>query len=95
MLRNYLITALRNLMRNRLYAAISILGLAVAFAAAILIGQFVRGEFGYDRWLPGHQQVYAIANVLDLPGQPCGQGRRRFGARGRCVLVLHPCNCME
>ena len=34
MFRNYLVTALRNLARNRLYAAISILGLAVAFTAA-------------------------------------------------------------
>ena len=58
MFRNYLVTALRNLARNRLYAAISILGLAVAFTAAILIGQFVRNEFSYDRWIPGYEQVY-------------------------------------
>jgi putative ABC transport system permease protein len=70
MFRNYLVTALRNLARNRLYGAISILGLAVAFASAILIGQFVRGEFGYDRWVPGRDRVYAIANVLQLPGRP-------------------------
>jgi hypothetical protein len=34
MLRNILAASLRNLIRNRLYAAISIGGLAVAFAAA-------------------------------------------------------------
>jgi putative ABC transport system permease protein len=67
--RNYLITALRNLARNRLYAAISILGLAVAFAAAILIAQFVRGEFSYDRWVPGYQQVYRVSDVWLQPGQ--------------------------
>ncbi len=67
--RNYLITALRNLSRNRLYAAISILGLAVAFAAAILIAQFVRNEFSYDRWVPGYQQVYRVSDLLLQPGQ--------------------------
>ncbi len=70
MFRNYLVTALRNLMRNWLFGAISILGLAVAFAAAILIAQFVRNEFSYDHWLPGYQQVYKIADILTQPGQP-------------------------
>src|SRR6185437_2280398 len=70
MFRNYLVTALRNLGRNWLYGAISILGLAVAFAAALLIAQFVRNEFSYDRWIPGYQQVYKLTDVLQSPGQP-------------------------
>ena len=70
MLHNYLVTAMRNLARNRLYAAISILGLAVAFAATILIAQFVRNEFSYDHWIPGYQQVYKVADILTQPGQP-------------------------
>jgi putative ABC transport system permease protein len=70
MLRNYVVTALRNLARNWLYGAISIAGLAVAFAVALLIGQFVRNEFSYDRWLPGYQQVYKLTDVLQSPGQP-------------------------
>jgi len=70
MLRNYLVTALRNLMRNRLYAGITILGLAVAFTAAILIGQFVRNELTYDHWIPGYERVYKINNTLVQPGQP-------------------------
>ena len=74
MFRNYLVTALRNLGRNWLYGAIGILGLAVAFTAALLIAQFVRGEFSYDRWLPGYQQVYKIANVIVQPSQPPSPG---------------------
>ncbi len=70
MLRNSPVTAQRNLMRNRLYAGITILGLAVAFTAAILIGQFVRGELTYDHWIPGYQRVYKIAFTLVQPAQP-------------------------
>jgi putative ABC transport system permease protein len=70
MLRNYLVTAVRNLMRNRLYAGITILGLAVAFTAAILIGQFVRNELTYDHWIPGYERVYKIDNTLVQPSQP-------------------------
>ncbi len=60
MLRNYLAAALRNLVRNRLYAAINIIGLAVGFGAALLIALFVRDELTYDRWIPGHENIYRI-----------------------------------
>src|SRR4051812_24545133 len=61
MLRNYLTTALRNLVRNGLYAAINIVGLALGFAAAILIALFVRDELTYDHWIPGHDRIYRVA----------------------------------
>ena len=44
MFRNYLAAALRNLVRNRLYTAINIVGLTVAFAAALLIALFLRDD---------------------------------------------------
>jgi putative ABC transport system permease protein len=61
---NYLVTALRNLERNRLYASITIFGLAAAFAVAILIGQFVRHELTYDHWIPGYKRIYKVTNTL-------------------------------
>ena len=69
MFRIYLVTALRNLKRNRLYAAISIAGLAVAFAAAILIGVFVRDDLTTDRFIHGHADVYRLSINLVAPGQ--------------------------
>jgi len=39
MIRNYLTTALRNLTRNKLVAAINVIGLAVGFAAALLVAR--------------------------------------------------------
>lgn len=75
MLRNYLTTALRNLTRNKLYAAINVLGLAMGFAAAILIFLFVRDELSFDQWIPGHEQVYR----LDSTQLFTGEKRRRRG----------------
>src|SRR5258708_36567211 len=69
MFRNYLTAALRNLARNRLYAGINIGGLAVGFAAAILIGLFVRDEFSYDSFIPAHQRVYRVSSVRIVPGR--------------------------
>src|SRR5687767_11734826 len=66
MFRNYLASALRNLVRNRLYAAINIVGLAVGFCAALLIVLFVRSEYSYDRFFPGHQDVYLLTTTKDM-----------------------------
>ena len=69
MFRNYLSAALGNIGRNGLYAGITILGLAVSFAAAILIGLYVRDEFSFDRFIPGHERVWRLQDDLLLPGQ--------------------------
>ena len=70
MFSNYLVTALRNLVRNWLYAGITVLGLAISFAAAILIGLFIHEEYSFDRFIPGYEQVYRLEFNLVLPGQP-------------------------
>lgn len=68
MFRNYLAAALRNLARNRLYAAINVVGLSVGFATALLIGLFVQHETTFDRFIPGYQNIYKLSNGLRLPG---------------------------
>jgi len=67
MLRSYLIAALRNLVRNRLYAAINIIGLAVGFASVILIALYVREETSFDRFWPDFQRVYLMSMELRIP----------------------------
>jgi putative ABC transport system permease protein len=64
MFRNYFAAALRNLSRNRLYAGVTIAGLAIGFAAAMLIALFVRDEYSYDRFVPGNKQVYRISETI-------------------------------
>jgi putative ABC transport system permease protein len=70
MLRNVLAATLRNLMRNRLHAAISIGGLAIGMAAAILTGLYIRGELSFDSFMPGHDKAYVVVWELDQPGAP-------------------------
>jgi putative ABC transport system permease protein len=66
MFRNYIMAALRNLARNRLYAAINIVGLAVGLCAALLIALFVRDEYSYDRFFPGYRDVYLLTETEDM-----------------------------
>ena len=68
MLRNYLAAALGNLRRNWLYAGITILGLGVSFAAAILIGLYLRDEVSFDRFVPNHERVFRLETDLTWPG---------------------------
>ena len=65
MFRNYMAAALRNLVRNRLYAAINIVGLALGVSAALLIALFVRDEHSYDQFFPGYRDVYLLTESKD------------------------------
>jgi putative ABC transport system permease protein len=70
MLRNYLAAALRNLSRNRLYAGVTIFGLAVGFASALLIGLYLRHEFTYDQFVKGHDRVFLMNEIYKAPNKP-------------------------
>ena len=69
MFRNYLSAALRNLLRNRLVSIINIGGLALGFAAAILIALYLRYQLNYEQFLPGHDQVYRLSLTIEWPGR--------------------------
>lgn len=58
MFRNYLIIAVRNLLRYKLFSAINIFGLSVGMACCILIFLYVQNECSYDRYNQKGHQIY-------------------------------------
>src|SRR3954454_7501237 len=58
MWRNYLTVGVRALAKNRTYAFINILGLAIGMAACLMILLFVRYEMSYDAWIPRADDTY-------------------------------------
>ena len=77
MIRNYLKTALRNLIRNKKYSLINISGLAIGIASCILIFIVVHYELSYDRFQPDYNRIYQVAiedkspDAIDYtPGTP-------------------------
>lgn len=60
MLRNYITIAWRNILNNKVYSAINILGLAAGMAVALMIGLWVVNEYSYDRFLPNYEQLYQV-----------------------------------
>ncbi len=60
MLRNYLTIALRNLAKNKVYTAINIVGLSVAFASAFLLFLTAAHEFSYDRFHENRDRIFRV-----------------------------------
>jgi putative ABC transport system permease protein len=73
MISNYLLVALRNLIRHKLYSFINIAGLTVGLTCAIFIILFVRDQLSYDRWIPGTENLYRVEITFKLPGKPPSQ----------------------
>jgi len=60
MFRNYLKTAFRNLLKEKMHAGINIIGLAIGMAVSILVILFIQYELSYDRWQVNSDQIYRL-----------------------------------
>ncbi|MFM8849307.1 MAG: ABC transporter permease, partial [Cytophagales bacterium] len=67
MLANYLLLALRNIAKQRGYAIVNILGLAVGLAASLFIVLYVRDELTFDTMHPAANQTYRMGYVVSFP----------------------------
>jgi putative ABC transport system permease protein len=72
MLRHYLSLALRHIACNRLYALISVMGLAIGFGAATLIGLYLHDELTYELWLPNSERIYRVGPSTETSGEAAG-----------------------
>ncbi len=77
MIYNYLKTAWRNLLRNKSYMLINVLGLTVGIAACLLIFMVVRFETSFDNFHPKRNNVYRVVSEFETedgvshsPGAP-------------------------
>jgi putative ABC transport system permease protein len=70
MLKNYLTTALRHILKNRLFSAINIFGLAVGMMSCILILLYVKAETSYDKWIPESEKIVRLHSAYYSPGRP-------------------------
>jgi putative ABC transport system permease protein len=70
MFRNYLVVAWRNLVRNKLYSLINVLGLAIGIALCILSYLFVSREWSYDNFHEHRQRIYLLRMDYQTAGKP-------------------------
>ena len=69
MLRNYIVIAIRNLFRNKLFSIINILGLAIGMAASLLITEFIVSELSYDNFHVNHDRIFRVIIQEEKDGQ--------------------------
>ena len=61
MLSNYLKIAIRNLLGQKIYTGINVLGLAISIAACLLIVVYVKHETSYDNFFPDKERIYKLS----------------------------------
>jgi ABC-type antimicrobial peptide transport system permease subunit len=69
MIKNYFKIAIRNLLRNKAFSAINILGLSIGMASAILILVWIENEVSYDNFHEKKDRIYEAWNKASFDGK--------------------------
>ncbi|RRA99780.1 ABC transporter permease [Larkinella rosea] len=68
MLTNYLKIAIRNLLRNKTFSAINILGLSVGLTCCLLLLLYIRSELSFDQHHQHANELYLMSSEVKSPG---------------------------
>ncbi len=68
MIRNYIKTAFRNLMKNKGFTFINVFGLTLGLATCLLIVFYVFDELSYDRYNTKYDRIYRLNNEIKFGG---------------------------
>ena len=69
MFKNYMIVAVRNLMRHRVYSVISVLGLAIGMATCFVIVRYIQDELSFDGWHTKADRIYRVIRETRSGGE--------------------------
>ena len=69
MIKNYLRIALRNILKNKVFSTINILGLAVGMAVALLIGMWIWDEISFNHYHKNHSRLGEIVSIETFNGE--------------------------
>jgi len=64
MIRSYIKTSLRNIIRNKLFSAINIVGLSISMSVGLLLIAFLLDLHAYDRFNKNGARIYRISSIL-------------------------------
>lgn len=78
MLKNYVIVALRNIQRQKLYAFIKIFGLSIGIAACILIYLFIVDELSFDNFHKNGDRLFRVVRIQYDKDTKKETGRQQF-----------------
>ncbi len=67
MLYNYIVSAIRNLRKNKVYTTINFTGLSVGICCCVLISLYVYDESSYDAFFDDADRIYRVALEREYP----------------------------
>ncbi len=73
MIGNYLKTSGRNLLRNKLFSSINIVGLAISMSVGLLLIAFLMDLYSYDRFHENGGRIYRVTNVTAFDSERDGR----------------------
>ncbi len=68
MFKNYFKISLRNIRKNKLYAAINIFGLSIGLAACLIIGIYIHHELSYDQFNKNADRIVRVTMEYKMAG---------------------------
>src|ERR1700722_14953385 len=68
MIKNYLKTAFRSLLKNKGFTTINVLGLTLGIATCLLIVFYVLDELSYDKFNVKADRIYRVNNDIKFGG---------------------------
>lgn len=72
MLKNYILTAWRNLLKNRVFSIINLVGFSLGVACTILIFAYVWDELHFDQYHEHADRTYRVALERSFPNRTTG-----------------------
>ena len=85
MIKNYLKTSFRNLMKNKIFTFINIAGLSIGMAACLLILQYVSFQLSYDQFNKNAGDLYRVYNDRYQNGKLIQHGTITYSAIGKAM----------
>ena len=67
MFKNYFKTAWRNIIRNKTFSALNIVGLAISLTAFILMALYIEDELSFDKFNVNAANIYRVADDKQTP----------------------------
>ena len=90
MFRNYLLTALRNMQRNKVNAILNISGLAIAMACVTMIALYIKDELSYDRFFAHADHLFQVNMTFTDNGVEGTTGGNTAPAVGPTLQSMYP-----
>lgn len=85
MLKNYLLTAFRNIKRERLFAIMNITGLAIGIGCGLVIYKIITYELSFDAYHKNYRNIYRLLVEYNHPQYGIGFGEGQVHPLGEAL----------